>query len=98
MGKPVDRNPHHRDLIIDKGITPVVIADPPKPPGILSMQPMAAVPVTARQMGPNTNGNPGTMPTPLASPISPNLKSELGKLSPDKAQRVRDLVSRKTSA
>jgi len=36
-----------------------------------------------------------TVPTPLASPMSANIKNELGKPSPDKAQRVRDVVNRK---
>ncbi len=100
IGKGSNENRRDLDRVaLDKGIRPVEIAaDNDMPPGILSMKPLATMPDAARQMGPNTNGNPGTMPTPLASPISPNLKSELGKLNPDKAQRVRDLVSRKTSA
>jgi hypothetical protein len=82
-------------VAIEKPVTPLARPGTEQPAGLLSAKPLATVPTTATAMGPNTVGKPGTMPTPLASPISPNVKAELGKLGSEKAGRVRDVVSRK---
>ena len=108
LGTGDERNNENRrhvgKVAIDKGIRPVEIAaDNDMPPGILSMKPLATMPTTARSFnsptnggpGPRFQGQPGNQPSPGARGISPNVEAELPKLSDDKAQRVRDVVSRK---
>ncbi|MGO9331593.1 MAG: hypothetical protein ACLQJ0_26275 [Steroidobacteraceae bacterium] len=93
-------NENRRDLdkvAIDKGIRPVEIsAKNDMPAGILSMTPLGRPPLTTqRHLGPQVQGQPGNQPTPGATGISPNVAAAPASLSDDKAQRVRDVASRK---
>jgi hypothetical protein len=88
-------------VVIEKPVTPLARPGTEQPAG-LSMKLTTGAPLAAREIGPTVGGpgarfvgKPGTMPTPGAFPISPNVRAEFGKLNPELARGIRNGVAKK---